>query len=666
MNKAAFCRTPAIHFNGKIILNVLSGFIHVGRRRLIIFCFVGLFISGARAQNVLTRSIVPSRVERIVDDVEEWRAETKSEWLTAMANLPEEYRVRFVQVAEEANAFTWPSLLATTYLEFKVDGTRANYERAVEERRKKLSQLVLGELIEGQGRFLPQIVNGLWLTLEESTWVAPAHILSQRVGVGLPDPHDRYIDLIAARTSIDLAIIHFLFKGQLNEVSPLLSVRLIKELEDRVMVPYIEDDYWWMSFSSDFINNWNIWINTNVLKTALLIEYDKGRLRKMLDKLIRSADRFIDSYPEDGAIDEGATYWGHAGGELGQFIGWVHSASDGAVTFADEPKLFRIGEYILNARVKDNLFVNFADAHPRYTPSPAKIWTYGEQFDDARMKSFAAELFNANKSMFNTNSLHGFLMYLPIIDDLQGYGDAEANVASTFYESLGLAIIRSPKAEGFTFAAIGSHNGVSHNHNDVGSCILYYDGTPILIDVGVATYTKATFSSQRYTLWHTQSQWHNVPLINGVQQRNGKKYAAQQVHYTDDGKRNTFALDIAKAYPDEAQVRKWVRRFDLDLENDVIKVYEDYELVSWKDQSTLMYISKIKPHLQGSAVFFPIGNDKRVKLGFDPRQLNVSIEEKVIDDERLQSQWGDVIYRLKLNILGQRKKRTITYTLEII
>ena len=41
---------------------------------------------------------------------------------------------------------------------------------------------------------------------------------------------------------------------------------------------------------------------------------------------------------------------------------------------------------------------------------------------------------------------------------------------------------------------------------------------PVILDPGVGTYVKETFGSKRYTLWNNQSDWHNLPLINGCSQ----------------------------------------------------------------------------------------------------------------------------------------------------
>ena len=59
------------------------------------------------------------------------------------------------------------------------------------------------------------------------------------------------------------------------------------------------------------------------------------------------------------------------------------------------------------------------------------------------------------------------------------------------------------------------------------------------------TYTAATFSSERYSLWNTRSAWHNVPLIGGVEQQNGWDRRARDVERTPDG----LDMNLSDAYP---------------------------------------------------------------------------------------------------------------------
>jgi hypothetical protein len=65
--------------------------------------------------------------------------------------------------------------------------------------------------------------------------------------------------------------------------------------------------------------------------------------------------------------------------------------------------------------------------------------------------------------------------------------------------------------EGLYVAAKGGYNDESHNQNDAGHFIVYSDGQPPIIDVGVETYSTKTFSASRYDIWTMQSGYHNLP-----------------------------------------------------------------------------------------------------------------------------------------------------------
>ena len=56
------------------------------------------------------------------------------------------------------------------------------------------------------------------------------------------------------------------------------------------------DDYWWMGYGRDFVNNWNPWINSNLLSVFLIIEEDEAKLRKLIYKAMEIFDNYFDKY----------------------------------------------------------------------------------------------------------------------------------------------------------------------------------------------------------------------------------------------------------------------------------------------------------------------------------------------------------------------------------
>ena len=114
---------------------------------------------------------------------------------------------------------------------------------------------------------------------------------------------------------------------------------------------------------------------------------------------------------------------------------------------------------------------------------------------------------------------------------------------------------------GAFYAAIkGGHNDESHNHNDVGSLVVYYRGEPCAVDAGNLTYTAKTFSSERYTLWNTRASYHNLPVVSGAEQREGAPYRARDIRLETDGVR----MQLADAYPAEAGLSSFWRTLAVD------------------------------------------------------------------------------------------------------
>lgn len=75
-------------------------------------------------------------------------------------NLPETIRKEYIQEAEKYLDYDWPVVKATDYLEIIRSGDRR--QNVYSAPRSALLALVMGELAEGKGRFIDQIVNGVW------------------------------------------------------------------------------------------------------------------------------------------------------------------------------------------------------------------------------------------------------------------------------------------------------------------------------------------------------------------------------------------------------------------------------------------------------------------------------------------------------------------------
>jgi hypothetical protein len=194
-------------------------------------------------------------------------------------------------------------------------------------------------------------------------------------------------------------------------------------------------------------------------------------------------------------------------------------------------------------------------------------------------------------------------------------------------------------------AAQGGHNAESHNHNDVGNFMVYSNGQPAIVDVGVETYTAKTFSAQRYDIWTMQSAYHNCPTIDGAMQSAGRRFAASEVSYRADDAASEFQLNLATAYPKEANLASWHRTLRLLRQRNEIELVDDYALRSPAKlvTLTLMTCCAVKPEAAGTLA---LGD--AVKVLYDAAAFTPVVEEIRIEDARLHAAWGDRLYRILL------------------
>ena len=576
--------------------------------------------------------------------------------------VPEKVRDAHIQAAEAYLDQPWKPLPATVFLEYVRTGNRSNFQDLSFGRRERLATLVLAEAMENQGRFMDEIVNGIWFISEETYWGVPAHLRLQKAGAGLPDVNEPTVDLFAAETGSLMAWTDYLVGDKLDAISPLIRTRLRAEVERRILVPnYEREDFWWMGFSGGRVNNWNPWVNSNWLTAVLLLETDTDRRTQAVYKIMRSLDVFIDSYPEDGGCDEGPAYWGRAGGSLFDTLELLYLATTGSIDIFDKPLIAQMGKYIYRSYIAGSYFINFADAGARITPEAALVYRYGKYIEDETMMGFAA--FLGNKSRLGQGYVNGRfgainrqLPALFTLEELLRIEPREPLLPGFWLPDTQVMAARdlAGSREGFYVAMKGGHNDESHNHNDIGHFIVYHNGFPVFIDVGAGAYTAQTFSSKRYSIWNMQSAYHNVPTINGVMQQAGREFRARRPEFKTAPHMAKLQIEIDEAYPEAAKVQSWFRTLTTVRER-YIEVRDQYLLEAWVAPTTLHFMTPRSVDLstpgtivltapQTEGTLKPVD----VKLAYDPEVVEVTLDPIALDDAKLIKGWGPRLYRISL------------------
>ena len=561
-------------------------------------------------------------------------------------SIPQEMRQSYIQYGEQYLSKPWTMLPWTIFAENKQTGNRVNYEAICFEKRRQMAAIVMAEIMEGKGRFMGDIIDGMGSFCEETWWGIPAHYPK-----AIPLSEWQEVDLFNAETASLIVWTRYMLEKQFDAFSPDLCQRIDREIERRILQPAVERDYWWKTAGM----NWNPWICSNWLACILICEKDEARKTEAIAQIRKATQAFIDAYPEDGGCDEGPGYWDRAAASMFEIMRLLDF---GTV----DPKVQRMASYAYKTYIGNDYCVCFADAHENKAVQQVNIvYPFGLWLNDQTMREFGAYLGRQKGVLTNPAALYDKsgnfptlgreLFFLRHIRDFIAEQPCEPLLKDVWLPDLQIMTTR----RGNLYVAMkGGNNGESHNHNDVGSFIVYGSQesgvrskeqlSPLFIDPAVGEYTAKTFSDDRYSIWTMQSQYHNLPQINGIDQKDGKEYAAKVVSHKD----GQLTLDIAGAYPVEAAVKSW-KRTVLAMKSG-ISMTEDYELSEYRQPTCLMLMTLDPEALQ--------------RIHFDANQLSATIED-ISDklDPLLQHMWGQKMYRIILTVKSTKTKNKIKYTI---
>ncbi len=580
-------------------------------------------------------------------------------------NVAEADRKFYLQLAEQYSQQAYAPIPDSIFAQFKSTGNRVNYEALSFAERRHLACVVMAEVLEHKGRYIPDIVAGLRHFISQKWWGIPAHYPVDR-----PDEKRQVVDLFNAESASLMAWTIYMLDDELSRADSTVCRDMRAEIDRRMLTPSLGRNGW-----KTVTSNWNPWICSNWLTCILMCETDRVRQIKAIGQVLKSLDIFYDAYPEDGGCDEGVMYWDRAAASLYECVQLLSLATNGKVSLAKETKFRNMAAYVWKMYIGNGYFVNFADATPRTTINDNIALPFARyvgddtladltrrrwlEKDGRRPSEAAIWLASGNYPPLGRQLL---MMYGGgKTEQIQAQVDVQNTSASPVYMPQ-LQVFAATTGNGSLYVASkGGHNGESHNHNDVGNFILYAGGKPQVVDIGVGTYTQQTFSNRRYELFNCRSAYHNVPLINGVEQHDGSKFKALDTEVLKKNSSAVFSLDIAGAYPDEACVKSWRRKIALD--KSAVRVEEQYELSAYKQPTQLVFVVSGKPQIQGNGkIVLADADGAQTVLTYNRRQLTATAEPVVHNDALIERSWPNGLYRICLTLKGKSLTGKITYS----
>jgi len=383
----------------------------------------------------------------------------------------------------------------------------------------------------------------LWAYCDSYTWVRAAH-------------EGRSIDLGSGKLATAFSEILYVLGDHLEAE---VKTRLTAEIDRRIFQNFW--NYRHLDAWKTVRMNWNHVCNGAVIRTALYQIEDPRLLALMTHGAIQNLTYALDGFSDDGGCEEGPGYWGFGFGHYLYVALALYHKTNGELDLMDDPKIERICRYPLAAHISGAYRSTFADAGHGNIPSRVAI-TINAFLKIPELYSLCPQ--HSDRTLRLQCEDHG------LAHDLALYRGNKATTkqdnADYVLPDLGQVKIRGRSGKDqLTLMAIAGHNGVPHNHNDIGSFIVHRGDHLHLVDPGGPLYTARTFGPQRYDIVYCSSYGHSVPVINGRRQKEGKQHHGALATRNLNGQgEKRIDIDMTHAYP-RGTVKKLIRTFGLDV-----------------------------------------------------------------------------------------------------
>ncbi|MDE6411453.1 MAG: heparinase II/III-family protein [Clostridia bacterium] len=496
------------------------------------------------------------------------------------------------------------SLAYSARKQFKATGSRHEFEKPYFMRRQYLTSSALLTLIyPEESRYLNELQDVIWATLEEFSWALPAHTANP-----WDLPADTCIDLFAVETGFSLAEICYLLSDRLDGE---IIERLKAETERRIINSYLTRNFGWEKDKG----NWAAVCAGCVAGTFMYLAPE--RFDSVSERIYKTMDCFLESFTDEGVCEEGLGYWQYGFGIFVWFADLLRQFTNGRKDYFVSDKVEKVASFAQKNFMCGNQVVSFSDSARNVKIQGALMSFLANEYPNS-----VHTLPDALTGWIYGNGISNDGNWIRCIRDFVYYdlSKEKGYLEKRNYDFIesGQVIINSEK---YSLAIKANHNGEPHNHNDVGAFILSTEKGQIFCDFGTGRYTKEYFSEKRYDYLCTSSRGHSVPVINNAYQKAGKEYRGSIAHVG-----NEITAEIAGAYG-QSGLESVTRRFRY-CENKIELC--DTFVSTEKKEYTDRFVTLIEPKVFDDHIIV-----ENVKLSFDKDCVKptVSSEQQAIHNQ---------------------------------
>jgi hypothetical protein len=432
----------------------------------------------------------------------------------------------------------------------------------------QIGLLPLIECLEPSGYYIALIEEDIEAASRLKSWIHPGNDVGRETFEG----QTIFNDLLSLHRASNMSAVDYLLGDRLR---PEIRQLIRSEIEWRVFKPFKEriesgkDVYWWVTVT----HNWNSVCLFCILSCALWLKEDKRERAwyvAMAEKLIKYSE---EGFEESGFYTEGVSYWTYGFAHYLLTAETVRAVTDGKIDWLKQPLVERMSRFGSRMEVQDRIYPSFADCKSDAVPPPWLTNWLNNRIDPSRKERSTKNRMNVMDQVHFKFCPQALLILFHQVDleDLYQLDDLNVKNERDWFEDVQFLICRPKKKGNVKLAATfkGGHNGVNHNHNDLGTFTVLLGKNELLTDPGAEVYTARTFSKNRYQSDLLNSFGHPVPVIAGQLQVPEKDahtagfgshaYATVlEESFTDEADR--VVLDLAKAYQVET-LKKLTRTF---------------------------------------------------------------------------------------------------------
>lgn len=416
------------------------------------------------------------------------------------------------------------------------EGNRRIYKPLYYRTMERLEKFIIGECIENEGRFLPQIEVYCDSIMAMKSWLHPNHDDDENTVL---EGKRVSIDLGARKFGLVLALADALLEDKLPGE---LRAEIASHLQWRIIDTYLssckkEDDKSnrWIRSTS----NWNSVCTSGTIFTTIVASKNHDERVAAIGSALNSMVYYLSGFGGDGYCSEGTGYWRYGFGHYLYLAETLYDYTDGKINlfeFNNPEKLKNVANFPRNFQIHEDMYAPFSDGVTRV-----------KQTEDNFAYLMAAKYYDAEKpgSFVSDDAVQNLIVWSGL-DDYISESEVDFQLpAHTYFDDFGIVLSRGQQDVPFSIAIKAGHNAENHNHSDVGSYVLVLGEDYVAGDIGAPSYIAGAFSPDN----PARSSWgHPVPRIANTLQSNGISFRGEVIETAFSKDLDKVVLDIMPAY----------------------------------------------------------------------------------------------------------------------